>query len=249
MSQSKRLIDALKRALKARGVAYADVAARLGLSESSVKRLFATGGFSLERLEAASELAHLDLLELARLADQQRTRVPSLTAPQEEELVSDPALLLVAVCALNRWPFERILERYRLSEPRLVGLLARLDRMGLIELLPGNRVRLLIARNFAWRPDGPIHRFFVERLQSDFLAGAFAPERDLHRFAWGMLSDESAALLRGRLAEVMDAFDDLTRGDEVRAAADARGTCLLLALREWEPEAFLAMKRAGAPVG
>ena len=155
MAQSQRIVDALKRALKAHGVSYAQVARRLELSESSVKRLFSTGGFSLARLEAVCDLVGLDLLELARQADAQRFRVPALTVDQEQEFVGDPALLLVAVCALNRWPFERILDRYRFTEPRLVGLLARLDRMGLIELLPGNRIRLRIARNFAWLPDGP----------------------------------------------------------------------------------------------
>ena len=74
--------------------------------------------------------------------------------------------------------------------------------MGLIELLPGNRIRLRIARNFAWLPDGPIQRFFVERVQSEFLSGHFAPDRDLHRFAWGLLSAESAAVLRTKMAEL-----------------------------------------------
>ena len=177
MVQSKRIVEALKQALRTRGVSYAQVARGLALSESSVKRLFSTGAFSLHRLEAVCDLAGLDLLELARQADAQRYRMPALTVDQERELVGDPALLLVAVCALNRWPFERILERYRFDTPRLVGLLARLDRMGLIELLPGNRIRLRIARSFAWLPDGPIHRFFVDRLQSEFLAGARARAR------------------------------------------------------------------------
>ena len=244
MSQSKRIVGALKQALKARGVSYAEVARQLGLSESSVKRLFSTGAFSLARLEAVGELANVDLLELARLADEQRLRVPSLTFEQEREVVNNPALLLVSVCVLNRWSFERILARYRFTEPQLIGLLARLDRMGVIELLPGNRIRLLIARNFAWLPDGPIHRYFVEHIQGDLLAGPFGPDRDLHRFAWGMLSAESAAQLRVRLAEAMDEFDELTRSDEVRADAAATGTCLLVALREWEPNAFRAMHRS-----
>ena len=243
MVQSKRIVEALKLALRTHGVSYAQVARGLALSESSVKRLFSTGAFSLHRLEAVCDLAGLDLLELARQADAQRYRMPALTVDQERELVGDPALLLVAVCALNRWPFERILERYRFDPPRLVALLARLDRMGLIEFLPGNRIRLRIARNFAWLPDGPIHRFFVDRLQSEFLAGAFEPERDVHRVAWGMLSAESATALRTRIATLSDAFDELTRGDEVRPDTGARGTCLLVALREWEPSPFRAMRR------
>lgn len=245
MVQSQRMVDALKQALKTRGVSYAQVGDHLGLSLSSVKRLFASGALSLERLESVCDLAGLDLLELARLADARRLRVSSLTAAQERELVDDPALLLVAVCAMNRWSFEKILGRYRLGVPQLVALLARLDRMGLIELLPGNRIRLRVARNFAWLPDGPIHRHFVARVQSEFLSGAFAPERDLHRFAWGMLSAESATVLRTKMEELMDAFDDLTRGDEVRAGDAASGTCLLVALRQWEPTAFRAMRRPG----
>jgi hypothetical protein len=35
-----------------------------------------------------------------------------------------------------------------------------LDKMGLIELRPGNRVRSKVARDFDWLPDGPIGHFF-----------------------------------------------------------------------------------------
>ena len=244
MVQSKRIVNALKQVLKTRGIAYEQVAGHLALSLSSVKRMFSTGAFSLERLEMVCDLADVDLLELARLADAQRLQVSSLTVDQERELVSDPALLLVAVCAFNRWPFEKILDYYRFSAPALTKLVIRLDRMGLIELLPGNRIRLRISRSFAWLPDGPIHRYFVERVQSEFLSGAFAPDRDLHRFAWGMISPESAVVLRTKMAELVETFDDLTRGDEVRPDDAARGTCLLVALRQWQPAGFVAMRRA-----
>ena len=80
-------------------------------------------------------------------------------------------------------------------------------------------------------------------------AGAFQPERDVHRVAWGMLSADSASTLRGRIAELTDAFDELTGGDEVRADSAARGTCLLVALREWEPSPFRAMRRPTGPKG
>lgn len=50
MAQTKQLIDTLKRALKAQGLSYADVAKELNLSEASVKRLFSQSGFSLAQL-------------------------------------------------------------------------------------------------------------------------------------------------------------------------------------------------------
>lgn len=244
MVQSRRLVKALKETLKVRDITYAEVADQLRLSLSSVKRLFSTGRFSLRRLEQVCDLAGIDLLELARLADEKRLRVTSLTADQERQLISDPALLLTAVCVLNRWTFEKILERYRFSTVQLTNLLVRLDRVGLIELLPAKRIRLRIARNFAWLPGGPIHRYFVDRFQGEFLAGAFDPDRDLHRFAWGMLSDQSAAALRSKIAEVMGAFDDRTRRDEIRADVAPAATCLLVALRRWEPVAFETMQRS-----
>ena len=245
MSQSQRLVDALKRQLKTRGVAYAQVADHLGLSLSSVKRLFSSGDFSLSRLEALCHLAGVDLLELASMAEAQRTRLDSLDLAQEREVVGDPLLLLAAVCVLNRWSFERILEHYRLSEPQLIRLLARLDRMGLIELLPGNRVKLLVRRNFAWLPDGPIERYFVRHVQGELLAGPFAPGRDARRFAWGLLTPDSMARLRGKIDDLLQEFDDLSRGDEVRpgGAGGATAVCLLAALRDWEPENFRALRR------
>ena len=223
MVQSKRLVNALKETLKSRDITYAEVAGHLGLSLSSVKRQFSTQRFSLHRLEQVCDLAGIDLLELARVAEERRLRVASLTEDQERQLVSDPALLLTTVCVLNRWTFERIVERYGFTTVQLTNLLVRLDRIGLIELLPAKRIRLRVARNFAWLPGGPIHRYFVDRVQGEFLSGEFDPDRDLHRFSWGMLSDPSAAQLRAKIAEVMDAFDDLTRRDEVRADAAAGG--------------------------
>lgn len=244
-AQSQSMVDALKQILKSRRVSYEQVAAHLGLSLSTVKRQFAAGDFTLRRLEAVCELVDVDLLELAREAEAERLRVASLTAEQERTLVADPELLLVAICALNRWGFERILEHYRIDKPRLIALLVRLDRLGLIELLPENRIKLRVARNFAWLPDGPIHHYFVNHVQTELLAGSFDANRDMHRFAWGMVTAESAAVMRAKMADLVESFHELTRQDEVRPRhqAGARGTCLLVALRRWEPASFRAKRR------
>ena len=51
MSQIVAVVDALKRALKARKLTYAQVARELKMSEASVKRMFSSQHFTLDRFE------------------------------------------------------------------------------------------------------------------------------------------------------------------------------------------------------
>src|ERR1043166_3395747 len=49
--------------LKARGMTYADVARALGISEATVKRIFAAKNCTVERLDSLCELVQVDLAE------------------------------------------------------------------------------------------------------------------------------------------------------------------------------------------
>jgi transcriptional regulator with XRE-family HTH domain len=170
MSQTNQLVGTLKRQLKAQGLTYADVAAHLRLSEASVKRQFSQQSFSLRTLEAICDLLRLELAELVYEAEAAQANLSRLSEEQEAVLVAEPCRVLVAVCVLNHWTLAQIVDTYRLSEAECIGYLVQLDRMGLIRLLPENRVKLRVARDFAWLPGGPIHCFFRERAQNDFLA-------------------------------------------------------------------------------
>ncbi len=244
MNQTRHLLVQLKTALRQRNLEYRDVAAHLQLSESSVKRLFSQGGFTLERLEAVCDLAEIDFTELVLRAERDTQRLVALTADQEREVIADPALLLIAICALNHWRFVDIQHNYAFTEPELIGHLVRLDRLGLLELLPNNRIKLRIARNFAWLPNGPIQRFFVDRVQDEFLASNFSSSADTYRFTWGMLSAESARVVQQKIAELITAFDSHASADEARRMGGSNGTCMLVAFREgWEPASFAQMRQ------
>ena len=75
MSQVTALLQTLKRELKARGITYADVAGELGLSESSVKRLFSESKLSLDRLEALCQIVGLDISDLVQVMMSERKRI------------------------------------------------------------------------------------------------------------------------------------------------------------------------------
>lgn len=215
MTEVTQLVGTLKRQLKLQGKTYRDVAATLGLSEPSVKRLFGSGRFSVDRLVEVCNLLGFTLAELAQEASAGASRLRTLTAAQEKELVSDPMLLLVAVCALNHWTMEDMLAAYRVSAAQCLQRLLRLDRLHLISLLPGNRIRLNVSRDFDWLVDGPIRQYFREQGLVDFLDSRFDHADESLTFSHGMLTAAALDKLHAELRQLRQSFARLHEGKNV----------------------------------
>lgn len=243
MSQITSLLTTLKRELKARGITYAEAASRLDLSESSVKRLFSESRLSLERLEALCKLVGWEISDLVQTMAGERRRIDRLTEEQEREVAADPKLLLVAICVLNQWTFDEIIGAYRIDEHECIRLLARLDRLKLVELLPGNRFRLVVSSEFRWIPNGPIQRFFRREVQPAFLQSHFAGPGEKLLFQSGMLSRASNAALVKKMEKLLADFNELHAEDAGLPLAERFGSSILVAMRPWEFGVFSELRR------
>lgn len=244
MRQTLAIHAALKRLLKARGRTYAEAAVVLGLSVASIKRLLAKGELSLERLELLCDWIDVDVAEVVELAQAVQPLVTELTPAQERELLKDMALLLVAFLVLNRWREAEILEIFRFTKPQLTLLLIRLQRIGLIELMPFDRIKLRTARNFAWRADGPIQRYFSERVLPEFLATRFNDPGERMHFVGGMLSRASIHKLHEAMQVLAKQVDALVEADLGLPASERHGVSLFAAVRPWEFSLFTQLRRA-----
>lgn len=243
MPQAAALIDTLKQALKSSQLTYAEVAKQLDMSEANVKRMFASRRFTLERLEDICRLMKMELSDLFQLHEETRQQITQLTLDQEKQLVQDVKLLLVAVSVRNRLTFEDILNNYDISETECIQCLATLDRLKIIDLLPGNRIKLRIDDNFRWLPNGPIERFFEEQIQGQFLKSSFSGELEERLFLFGLLGDTSTRMLINRLQSLANEFTDLHRQD-ARLPLDKRHTIgLMLAMRPWDAEVFQSLTK------
>ncbi|TXS94186.1 XRE family transcriptional regulator [Parahaliea maris] len=238
MAQVTALVEALKSALKSAGITYAGVAAALALSESSVKRKFSREEFTLAEIDRICSLCALDISALVQLMEQRHDRLQRLSVEQEREIADDLALLVVTVCVLNHWRFEDILRFYVFEEHQLVQMLARLDRLRLIELQPNNRIKLLVATNFGWRPGGPIQTRFLKTIQKDFFAANFDRQDHSLIVLNGMLSEESNSEFRRKLERLAREFDQLNREDAGLPFTDRHGYTAVMALRDWRYTGF-----------
>jgi DNA-binding Xre family transcriptional regulator len=153
MSTTADLVTALKQELKAARMTYADLALALGLAESSVKRMLARGdALPLSRVDAICRALKLDFADLARHVADAQPLLAELTQEQEQAVVADKKLLLVAICVLSQWTLEQITTAYRLSEAECVKYLAK---------------------TFRWRPHGPVMNYFREHALLDYFSGGF----------------------------------------------------------------------------
>jgi len=243
MSTTADLVLALKKELKAAHLTYADLAKKLGMAESSVKRMLAKGDMPLSRIDAICRALKLDFGELARRVADAQPLLAELTQAQEKAVVADKKLLLVAICVLSQWTLEQIVASYRLTEAECVKYLAQLDRIGIIELRPLNRYRLILAKTFRWRPHGPVMDYFREHALLDYYSGGFDGHGEGLLLVHGSISRSLAPSFMERLQRVAQDFAQQHQADQKLPEKDREGYTLLLAMRSWEFEAFAALRR------
>jgi transcriptional regulator with XRE-family HTH domain len=247
MRQAISLVDSLKREMKARGITYAELAARIGMSEASVKRMFSQKNFTLQRLDEILQATGIDFRDVAMAAQDESRLISELSHAQEKEIIGDTRLFAVAVSVLNQLTVEQIVQTYTLSEAEVVKHLVRLDRIGFLELLPNNRVKLLVSRTFRWIPNGPIQTFFREQAYSDFLASQFDGDHEALRLVNVMLSKRSIAALLDRMNQLARDFAQQHQEDTRLPYEERFSLSFLLAARPWMPALFQELLRPPAP--
>jgi DNA-binding Xre family transcriptional regulator len=243
MKQTEAIHAALKRLMRSSGRTYAQAARVLKLSEASVKRLLSRSQLSLERLETLCDWLDVEIGDVVQLGAAATPLVTQLDRLQEEELLHDLGLLLVAFLTLNHWSDNEILETFGFEKVQLTQRLRRLERLGLVELLPSGRIKIRAARNFAWRKGGPVEKFFAARVLPEYLATRFdLPGEQMH-FVGGMMSRPSVHKMHDLMSALARQLDELVQQDLHLPVRERYGVSLFMGLRPWEFSEFTKMRR------
>lgn len=243
MSETKILVSTLKKCLKRNHLQYKDVAKHLDLSEASVKRLFSQEDISVQRLEQILNLMDMRLLDLFELVNQQEDYIAQLSPEQEETLIQNPKLLLTFFLLLNGWPLTEITRIFAIDKFEMTQLLAKLDRLKLIELLPFDKVKLLTANNFNWRKNGPVQKFFEEQVLTEYFKDKFETPDAKLVFLGGTFSEASIEKIKVLIDELALKVNELMRQDLKIPLAKRFSVGTVLAMRKWELSLFSKMRK------
>ncbi|MEO9943638.1 helix-turn-helix transcriptional regulator [Paraglaciecola sp.] len=244
MSQISQINQTLKSLLRQQHITYKDIAARLDMSEANIKRIFSTQSFTLQRLEQICDVLNMTMADLFALTQKQVQQISQLTVEQESELLADPKLLLIAVCVRDAWKFDEIVNYYDIDKLECIRLLARLDKLKIIDLLPNNHFKSLIAQDFRWIPGGPLERFMEQEVLVKFMAPK-QNEQWLFRFYLrGRYSQSSIDIIQRKLNQLTKEAAALNLEDSDLPLNKRQHIGLLMAMRPWEPSLFENMRRA-----
>ncbi len=243
MPQTIQLIETVKSLLKKEGKTYADVADHLQLSQASVKRLFSEKNMSIQRLDDICSLLDMEIADVVQEMCARQHTISELTHRQEKSIANSLDLLMVTVLVLNRWSLKQIISRYNFTEAQCIRYFAHLDRLGIVELLPKNRIKLLTSRNFKWRENGPIMQVFRQKVDQEYFSASFSRQSEKLIVLNGMLSEASNHLFQRKMAQLAADFDCQNNSDDHLNLDLRHGSTVIISIRDWEYEALFSEKR------
>jgi transcriptional regulator with XRE-family HTH domain len=210
-SEIPLLLRALKSLLKGRGLLYHDVAEKLGVSETTVKRYLTGHSLTVEILEDLCRVVDIRLSDL--LAISQEEPEQPILSPEEEDFLSKNPFLAAVFYLLSRGLTPATIQRdFQLTDAEMNGHLTALDRLGLVRLFPYNRVRVMVGRNFNVQTGGALVKLAHDALIKDFFTKFDVTAPDW-LFGFGKLSPSSLERVRELARNFIEAFDAIAEAD------------------------------------
>lgn len=243
MSSPELVVQVLRTELRRAGVTYKTLAERIQMSESSIKRMFGQKDMSLSRLAQICKVAGVAMEDVLRQAADVTPHADTLTLAQEQSLMANPKLLLLAICCLGHWALEQVIETYALTEAECILALVALDKLEFIELKPLNRYRLRVSSAFHWRADGPVQTYFREFVVADYFNGRFDGPGETLMCVPARLSSASAQEVLQKIRQLAAELARLQQEDRRLPLSECDGFTLMVGFRSWEYAAFTALRR------
>ncbi len=202
-SEIDMLLRTLKNIFKSRGLLYQHVAEAIGVSETTVKRYLTGHGLTVDILERLCRVADLRISDLVAVSRESDEELPPLTRADEEKLAAEPFLACLFYFLAKGHTPQSLQADFKLNDAEMNRHLTKLDRWGLIQLYPFNRIRINVSPLSHVEPGGPLARSArqdtLERMVRTF---------DLCNDAWSFSIDKLSPASVEKATQLLHDFTD-----------------------------------------
>lgn len=139
----KILIKSLKDLLRERGISYRELAEKMQMSESGVKKIFAGDDCSFLKLVEITKILGITLSDLFHEIEREEMKPVSFTHEEQALLLKNKDLFHFFVkLVIERMTVNEIQKESKLTDAQTFKYLSALDKVKLITLLPENKIQI-----------------------------------------------------------------------------------------------------------
>ncbi len=153
-------------------------------------------------------------------------------------------MFILLILTRDYWTFDEIISHYQITEHECIQLLAKLDKLKIIQLLPNNDFKLLIPQHFRWIPNGPLEKCMTNEVIREFMTSTFMEENSFKFYLRGTYSQSSIDIIQRKLSQLTKEAAILNQEDASLPLEHRQHMGIFVAMRPWELSRFSRLRRA-----
>jgi transcriptional regulator with XRE-family HTH domain len=158
--EHRKIQNALRKLMKKNKATYESVGRILKVSPATIKRRLNGNDMTIQQLKEFAGALSVSFYEVIELSKEMSREPHSFTEAQEELLASDLRLMKTFRMILAGQGFLKIMAQLHWPERGLRKAIRDLERVGLAQLLPGDRIIPMVQFPFRWQPNGRLERAY-----------------------------------------------------------------------------------------
>lgn len=216
----------LRRALRARGMNYADLGRALTLSEPTIKRIFASGDCKFSRLVEICNVLEVSVGDVVGRAERTGDDPRYLPVKVEAALAGNPSLFYVYILLRDARSEVAIKQWFNLDDQDMFLFGRMLERLDLAELRVDGTIRVLLDQPVLFRRGGPLNKL-IKDLNLNFIAGAIdcvGDEGQIFDTISRQMSADTARQIGQEIQNLHERIANLARQDQLLSRPDELAT-------------------------
>ncbi len=142
------VFNALKEVMKGRKLNYSELAKKIEMSESGLKKLMASQDCSMSKLDQICDVLNIDLADLLAIAKEKKDEGLIFNEKQEKLFLKHPRYYhFFSELTSNEGDWKKVMKKHRLERKECLSALTALDKVNLIELGAKEAVKLVYKGN------------------------------------------------------------------------------------------------------